>query len=380
MSKHTVKLAAMGSAGLMLFGLSLPASATLFTTCGTPPRSACVVPEPGASIPPPPVVSGKEMSTHTPGTWGTGGDRSASGALDAEQNIAWDGIGGTADTFDYTGSRANDTQDREVDALANSGDILYFDVIGNRAALLFSVDDDPNIYSESIFGAGGVWADQSISTPDGTLGSDIDDMNPILDTDGLEVWGLDGPAGDDANNYSLESSSGPIPYTAVPSGAALVFGGVPDPLSVSVWSFTAGVSTPNWTTTEIATIVSLATGIQLSQLDDINLDGMMTFDPDDIMFTIDPILAIGGSTLLDGGEIFVGTRGAAGIAGSFLSHGGHLWDTAFDVMGTFGLQHENVNALEAVAVSEPASLALMGLGLAGLSGFKRRQATRVPRT
>ena len=83
----------------------------------------------------------------------------------------------------------------------------------------------------------------------------------------------------------------------------------------------------------------------------------------DIIFSIAPI------DIYDGGEIWVWdglTHGGA----TFLSHGGHLWNTAFPVMATFGTASENVNALEAVAVPEPAILALLIPGLAGL-GFVR---------
>ena len=81
--------------------------------------------------------------------------------------------------------------------------------------------------------------------------------------------------------------------------------------------------------------------------------------------------------LLDGGEIFVGSRlggpGTAVSAGGFLSHGGHLWDTAFPVMAHFGLLSENVNALEAVStIPEPASLVLASLALLNLIALRRK--------
>jgi hypothetical protein len=153
----------------------------------------------------------------------------------------------------------------------------------------------------------------------------------------------------------LESATGPKTYIPVPGGPA-IYGGDPDPNGVAVWNYAGGVSTPNWLTSEIALIVALASGIDIDLLQNINLDAMMTWDPNEILFSIDPVLGRDGSTLLDGGEIFVGVRG---VSGKYLDHGLHLWNTAFDVRGTFGLDSENVNALEAIStletVPEPAS-------------------------
>jgi hypothetical protein len=330
------KLTIIPSLAICLLGINQQAIATPYTLCGDGARPVCVSPYPSDLYPKVWQVPGKELSTHR--------DRDMTGGADPEQNIAWDGIGGTGNTFDYSGSREVNNeidQDREVDALSNSNDALYHAVIDNMSGLLFSVDDDPNIYLEASAGGIGVWADQDISSPDGASSSDIDDMNPIFDTDGLEVWGLDGPGNDDANNYSLED--GPV--------------GAPDPNGVAVWSFLGGVSTANWYADEIAEIVSVVTGFDIGRLVNLNLDAMMTFDStNEIMFSVDPIAG-----LLDGGEIFVGFRG--GVGSHFLSHGGHLWDTAFDVSGTFGLRSENINALEAISVvPTPGILSLLSLG------------------
>jgi hypothetical protein len=67
-----------------------------------------------------------------------------------------------------------------------------------------------------------------------------------------------------------------------------------------------------------------------------------------------------------------GNRPAA-VPTRFLKHGGHDWDTVFDVRGTFHLNHENIDAIEAVAgVPEPSFLLLLVLGLLAAPRFVRR--------
>lgn len=192
-------------------------------------------------------------------------------------------------------------------------------------------------------------------------------MTPILDADALEVWGDEPTSSDvppfssfDANRYSLESPFAP---------------GKPDPLAVSVWDISGELpATALWSVADIAGIVFMASGVSLDS-QDINVDGMMTNGDSIIIFTIDPAVP------LDGGEIFVGTRaggpGTAITSGVFLLHGGHLWDTAFPVASTFKLANENVDALEAVSVPEPSSLALSALSLLGVIANARHRPKRV---
>jgi len=149
--------------------------------------------------------------------------------------------------------------------------------------------------------------------------------------------------------------------------------------------------------------VSIASGINVP-IDLIDLVAMMNGDDfvfaaapgtlDHLIFSIVPILnAAEGGFLFDGGEIFVahrtgaaGTFGAAGDFAHFLLHGGHLWNTEFDVMGTYNTATENINALEAANVisedgdddgggetdiPEPATWGIAVLGLAGI-GMARR--------
>lgn len=314
------------------------------------------IPGPSILIPKPKEVPGKDFSDVR--------DRNAAGAADLEQVVAWDGLGGVRDSFDYDqlpNTRPLYPFSTEVDGLAAGGDALYHDVIANQAALLFSVETDPNIMYERATGfpaapAGfGVWA----------TAQEIDAMNPPLDTDALEIWG--GDNADDAHRYSLAGD----PFVQTPAAA----------LKVAVWEYdeAGNTSLPHTFTTDLAAAMDLQAGGpgvggllwgQLVELMDV--DAIMVFGKE-VLFSIRPLQVPGTPIVFDGGEIFVYKNAATPT--KYLDHGGHLWDTAFDVMGTFHLQHENVDALEAAAtfVPEPATCALAALGMLGLAGLVGRR-------
>ena len=256
-------------------------------------------------------------------------------------------------------------------------------MINNQAALLFSVDTSPHIYVEDITSviAPGPWA---IGAPPFPPGNDID-QHGVFDLDGLEVWGEDGPFGDDANRYSLEFDSVVDPTVGVLGQRVAVFAYAPGP----------GISAPLFYVNQLAGAISGLMGLNASQFSFLNtaldLDAMMTFGPADnlvgnflvatagnIMWSIDP-LTLPGNVTFTGDEIFV-WNALVGGAASFLSHDGHLWDTAFDVAAAYGVETQNVNALEAVAIPEPSTAVLLGFGSLGLLGVSRRlQARSKPR-
>jgi hypothetical protein len=133
-----------------------------------------------------------------------------------------------------------------------------------------------------------------------------------------------------------------------------------DPGGTAIWAYNPS------TTTSSAYISDADIAAAIGRPDlagSIDVDGLMTYDGfgtwnswdtgDSLLFSIRPV------DTFDGGEIWVWTKGTAA---TFLSHGGHLWDTAFNVSGTFG-GLENVDALEAVAgVPEPNLVALLAVG------------------
>jgi len=271
-------------------------------------------------------------------------DRNVSGVSDPEQNINSNGTGLTADGLDFSNSRLTDDNDRQVDALANNGDAYFDDIINKNADLLFSVSGDANVYFNSTTGESGLWATPTM----------LDNSININDIDGLEVWGPTFPQSD-AWRYSVERDE----------ATNEVGDFVGD--FVSVWEYDTGTgeSNPLYTVEDIANAINLDPFYQAF----LDVDAMMTFD-DEIMFSIAPIASV-----YDGGEIWV-WNGVDGHLANYFIHGGNVWDTSFDIAGTFGVANDNINALEAVpvaqSISEPGVLLLLGLGIGTLSFMRRR--------
>ncbi|GGA23460.1 calcium-binding protein [Okeania sp. KiyG1] len=237
-------------------------------------------------------VTGKEYSNNA--------DKDTNGIPDPAQNLLWYGTGSTDNAFDY-GIGA------QVDAISNAGDAFFNSVVNNQSNLAFSTTFSNKIYYETPSGPGGVWASRNQidqqKQPVGDVGA--------LDVDGLELWG---PV--DANRFSVYGDQDAAVYE---------------------YNRFTGDITPVYFQAEIAEAI----GVLPQNANKVNIDAMMT-SGDKIIFSIDPIEELG----FDGGEIWFWDGDPSFNSASFLNHGGHVWDTDFDVMGTFDTVSENVNALE----------------------------------
>ena len=355
------------------------------------------------------------------------------------------GNSGSVDAFDF-GIPGFNYPEGQVDALGNKADFLFGRVISNEATLLFSVTGDIDVSSmlppAGSGSSAGIVAKAHVHFED-PLGPDA--MSPldiwaaieaptagpgpgpgvnhhvVEDLDALEVWGPEPP-----------SHMRPGMPTPVIEGH---IGGFPGPRTadadrfsldldaasgVSVWAYDdSGAVETIMPWIPHAEIVAAVETLFLGgdgdlRFDDetrrhIDVDATMVRDfptlpgrpgwdvGDELLFSIDPIMGgsiidatggmVGPAPPIDGGEIMHLVKTAPGMgpgtfAISFLSHGGHLWDTAFDVSGTFGYYFEDVDALEAVGTltgdmdiptPEPASivLALFAIGCAGRLGRYR---------
>jgi len=349
----------------------------------------------GPGIGMPVLVGGKEYS-HDFDASTIGAGAVGPPPFDPQQIVAWDGLGGTVDVTDYTGTRPTWTPDDPMDAIAHHADFAYDEVKTEVAHLIFSIDDMSYAYPGGLggpavlvpvpsagpiptpvgpiagageityelgtsFGAApssvGTWATQAM----------INGMPLPDDIDGTEVWGPEPPSAD-ADKYSLDMD---------------IFSGT------SVWN---GAGTPY---IAHASIVGAVVSLLGSDVDPdlINLDALMVHDVledpdrfdgspvgpggDEIIFSIRQIPSPGDPSgyYATGSELFV--LPALGPA-SFLSHGGHLWDKgyalfAFNVSGPQNPHILDVNAIEAVgefSTPEPASLTLAVLGFTAC--LKRR--------
>lgn len=264
-------------------------------------------------------------------------NKNAANVATPGQSLLWDGTGAVIDGFNYSPAGASP---REVDALAHQNDALFNSVIRDLSAMLITFGGNNNVFFENPGGAVGIWATAAMINAGG-----------VNEIDGLEVWGPEGVV--DGDRYSELGD---------PSGCAVLR--------------VAGVC--------MATVADIASSIDVDVLS-FDLDGLMTWeantgvdlDPTDplfnshggkapsILFSIRPAATRAG-LMYDGGEIW--TYDLVTKTSAFLTHGGHVWNTAFNVMGTFGVTSENVIGIEAIDVGsnvpEPGTVGLLAAGLA----------------
>jgi hypothetical protein len=302
--------------------------------------------------------------------WSDFRDRNVVPASDPEQVVAWDGLGGVRDAFDYSGSRLahpDVAQDLAVDGIAAGGDALFQALRDDMSSLLFSVES-PIGHNNQVYYVRptnlpnaspgfGVWA----------TNSDIDAMTAPLDLDGLEIWG--GDNNDDSDRYSLAGDPF-VANTVVPN----------ESVKVAIWSYNpaGNTSDPHTLTRDLAEAMDRQFGFGgngplfgfLSE--NMDVDAIMTFGPQ-VTYSIRPIDVPGTPFSFDGGEIFEYDGPGPTSMTRFLNQGGYEWNTALDIMGTFGVPSENIDALEAASVPEPGSVLLFLLGLLTVPQFVMRR-------
>lgn len=361
-------------------------------------------------------------------------DHNAFGVPDPLQVVSWDGLAGgpegnsgSVDAFDY-GVPGFNYPEGQVDALANRRDALFGRLVRDEATLLFSVTGDvtgpaaapiakAHVHFEDPAGpdAGSpadVWALIETGSAGPGPGPGVN-HHVVEDLDALEVWGPEPPSHENGDTPVVEGYLGGPggPNTADADRFSLDV----DALSgVSVWAYdipSTAISPWVLHSDIVAAVETLFLGpgerFDPDTRNQIDVDGTMARDlgdasptaalwdvGDELLFTIDPILdglAFDASglpipaPLIDGGEIMHLVKTAPGTGPgtfsiSFLSHGGHLWDTAFDVSGTFGYLYEDVDALEAVGTltgdtdiptPEPTSMLLAAFAVVCVSCSRR---------
>jgi uncharacterized protein (TIGR03382 family) len=194
-------------------------------------------------------------------------------------------------------------------------------------------------------------------------------MNLPLDLDGLEIWGGDNL--DDSDRYSLADD--PFTFdTVVPMEGR----------KVAIWQYNSGAHTSvhHTLTTDLAASIDMLLGgigeggIYWGQLVELmDVDAMMTFGAK-VTFSIEQLtinLPGGGMFDFDGGEIF--EYDGPGLPARYLEQGGYTWNTALDIMGTFGVPSEDIDGLEAASTPEPGSFALALFGLIAAVCIVRRR-------
>jgi hypothetical protein len=408
---------------ILLAAIGTLANAAPYVPVALPPGA---FPALGPGVIPAAGVFGKEYSHNF--------DHDFMGGADPEQVVAWDGLGGTLDGIDYSGSRSpNFPREQEVDALANHLDALYQSLYNSSSGkmadtphLVFTIDDavagyggpiSPGTFIPAVPGAfvppsgpvplsngniiGGS-ADISVEEAGFYAGPSVqhlwtpaplvNGMAVMRDVDGLELWGPEPGTTADSNKYSLDVD--------------VMNGGV------SVWNYDLGlgVSSPYISHALIVGAVesllgtvpttAFSSGGDFPGREAVNLDALMAQDlvGDSMIFEGDPAGGGGDSIIFSirqivdpadpdgfyatGSELFVlNAPPAVGgpITAGFLFHGGHFWDHAYAlsdlrIVGANALAFIDINGIEAVGelvVPEPSTIAVTLIGVAMLVTRRR---------
>jgi len=351
--------------GLVLLVASLSSLPTMVRADPYGNPSAGAVPAVGThGVPPPPeAYPGKEY-TDSP-------DRDGhTGAASPGQIVLWDGLGGQMNGPAVVPDPVHGIPDgHDIDAQANLADALFREVIADRAWLVLSTEDDLKADFSKV---SLLWEAPNFGVTNTTLPTlvgdwarpnDVNHNAPPDDLNSVEIWGPEKLSDTTHVSYQEDPGGYPIWDTLHAGAGGFTYADPWQPLGyaspMTDWDIANAIGDPAW-----------ASGI--------DLDGLMLNEADhQMMFSIHH-LSLGGTTVFDGGEIWVWdymdrTLGAA----DFLSHGGHLWDTAFDVAGTFGMMCDEVDALEAVGMPESGTwLAGGSLSLIALGALWRRFARR----
>lgn len=244
-------------------------------------------------------------------------DVNALGALDPGQTLFFncdEGLVYTDTVRDY---------DAELDGLGVRQDALFTEAVENEVDLIVSMENNPNIYFERPGGERGLW-ERDVAR---------------VDVDALEVWG--------------DSLSDAYSSPGDPTGDSIISLSILFPEAITQSQI-------------LEALQSLEVGLDLFSLD-IDVDGFMrqNIGSNRLLFSIAPVGPF------DGGEIFV--MDVDTLTATYLDHGGHLWDTDFDVMGAFDVDNENINAIE--AIPEPCTSLLVAIGALVLLRHRRLART-----
>jgi hypothetical protein len=278
-------------------------------------------------------------------------------ALSPAQLGRFDGQGGAENGLDLA-FYAPPLADSNVDAQSQVRDRLFNPVRNNRVPLVVSTSFDQMLGSDVALAAertGG--AVESFATSPQIV-NHAHAGGQLRDIDSVDLWGREQQPR--AGFYSFQNE---------PGGVSIY----------TLQTIAVGFMTPYVTTGQIAGAIgntALAPFIDVDGLmvNDIGsgpnpFDGQ--FGPgDSIIFSIEPIPNPEGGDFYDGGEIWVWDFGQPA---EFLKHGDHLWNTAFDVQGTFGVNTENIDAIEAVSTPEPMTVPLCVVAGAALIACRRRR-------